>query len=134
MGEDFIQTRGENWMVRMLTGYMSGPLDVMHLNTAKEILRTKFLIGLLEEKTESFRRFEEYFGWTFPSPESQKCKNNLFYFDWHSGKAHSDPTEYDDQMIKKILMINMWDISLYEYSKQLFREQEGLFWENRTVP
>lgn len=39
--EDFIQTYGENWMVRTLTGCMSGPLQLVHLNLAKEILRRK---------------------------------------------------------------------------------------------
>jgi len=39
--EDFTQTYGENWMVRTLTGSMSGPLQLVHLNVAKEILRRK---------------------------------------------------------------------------------------------
>ena len=96
----------ENWMVRMLTGFMSGPLDIIHLNAAKEILRSKFLVGLLEQKTESFRRFEEFFGWKFPSPVSQTCKNNAFYFEWHSGNPHPMPKE-DDPLIKKIQLLNV---------------------------
>ena len=40
--EDFVRTSGENWMVRMLSGYMSGPLEALHLNAAKEVLRSKF--------------------------------------------------------------------------------------------
>lgn len=125
---DFVLTSGEeNWMVRTLTGYKSGPLEIAHLNAAKEILRSKFLIGLLEDKTESFRRFEEYFGWKFPSPVSQTCKNSMYYFEWHSGNPHPS-LEKEDQVYKKIITMNEWDVALYEYAQQLFQEQQALFW------
>lgn len=123
---EFIQTYGENWMVRSLTGCMSGPLETIHLNTAKEILRRKFLIGILDEKTESLRRFEEYFGWKFPSPVAQTCKNSMFYFEWHSGNPH--PKLEDEVVETKIRTLNKWDIDLYEYGKQLFDEQKQIFW------
>ncbi len=125
--EDFVKSSGENWMVRTLTGSMTGPLQVDHLNAAKEIFRTKFLIGILEDKTESLRRFEEYFGWKFPSPVSQTCKNNMFYFEWHSRNPHP-PLDPKDPIVEKIKRMNMWDVELYEYAKQLFFEQQGLFW------
>lgn len=124
--QEFAQSYGENWMVRTLTGRMSGPLRVMDLYIAKELLRKKFLIGLIEEKTESLRRFEEYFGWRFPSPVSQTCKNNMFYFEWHSRNPH--PPIENDVVYNNIKTWNMWDVSLYEYAKQLFHEQEQLIW------
>jgi hypothetical protein len=39
--EEFSKTEaaGQDWMVRTLTGTMSGPINESHLNTAKEILR-----------------------------------------------------------------------------------------------
>lgn len=126
--EEFVNASGENWMVRSLTGCMSGPLDVVHLNVAKEILRSKFLIGLIDDKTESFRRFEEYFGWKFPSPVSQTCKNSIIYFEWHSGNPHPKLSD-DDPIRLKIRNMNLWDVALYEYAKQLFKEQEVLFWD-----
>lgn len=142
IGEDFVrnqsleayaQSAGENWMVRMLTSSMSGPLEAIHLNTAKEILRSKFIIGLLDEKTESFRRFEEYFGWTFPSPVAQTCKNNMYYFEWHNKNIHPMPDD-DDPAIERMRKLNKWDIELYEYAKQLFREQKALFWSQQNEP
>ena len=128
--EEFVTTSGENWMVRTLTGFMSGQLELAHLNAAKEILRTKFLIGLVEEKTESFRRFEEFFGWRFPSPVAQTCKNNMIYFEWHSRNPHP-PLEEDDPLVTKIRDLNKFDAALYEYARQLFQEQEALFWDAR---
>jgi len=86
----------------------------------------QFLIGILDEKTESLRRFEEYFGWKFPSPVAQTCKNNMFYFEWHSGNPH--PQLEDKVIAMKIRTLNMWDVALFEYGKQLFQEQEHLFW------
>jgi hypothetical protein len=129
--EEFVQSSGENWMVRMLTGSMSGYIDAAYLNAAKEILRSKFLIGLLDEKTESLRRFEEYFWWTFPSPVSQTCKNTMFYFEWHGGNPH--PQHEGEAVLEKIRSINLWDMALYEYAKQLFKEQKSLFWNKADL-
>jgi len=86
------------------------------------------LIGLLDSKTESFRRFEEYFGWKFPSPVSQTCKNNMYYFEWISQNPHPVP-ESDDSVVSLIRIMNKFDVALYEYAKQLFEEQSALFWE-----
>jgi len=124
--EDFVQASGQNWMVRTLTGTMSGPIDETHLNAAKEVLRRKFLIGLMDAKTESFRRFEEFFGWNLPSPHSETCKNEIFYFNWHVKNPHPMPNE-NDSILVKIQRVNSWDIALYEYAQQLFREQGVLF-------
>ena len=100
------------------------------MNAAKEILRSKFLIALEEEKTESFRRFEEYFGWRFPSPVSQTCKNNMIYFEWHSRNPHPS-LEENDPLVTMIRDLNNFDAALYEYGCQLFQEQEALFWDAR---
>jgi hypothetical protein len=129
---DFVQTAEDNWMVRTLTGYMAGPLDKVHLDASKEILRSKFLIGLIEKKTESFRRFEEYFGWKFPNPVSQTCKNNMYYFDFQKINKYDQPDK-KDPALGKIRTLNMWDIALYEYTKQLFEEQKALFWKKSDL-
>jgi hypothetical protein len=115
----------ENWMVRSLTNTVSGPLTDEHLNIAKEILRTKFLIGLLDEKTESLRRIESYFGWKLPSRVSQTCKNNMFYFEPQSKNLHEqlDPSSKE---YETLVQHNQHDVDLYEYAVVLFEEQQGL--------
>jgi len=54
--EDYAQGNGieNNWMTRFLTNKMEGELTKEHLDQAKEILSTKFLIGLIETSHEIF--------------------------------------------------------------------------------
>ena len=123
--EDFATSVSENWMVRSLTNVMSGPLDESHLNVAKEIIRRKFLVGILDEKTESLRRIEAYFGWNLPSRVSQKCKNNMFYFEPQSKNIH-EPVNKDSREYMILKERNFFDLELYEYAKGLFEEQRSL--------
>lgn len=123
--EDFIITSGDNWMVRTLTGTVAdAPIDESNLNVAKETLRRKFLVGLLEDKTESFRRFEELLELGFPSPLSDSCKNRILYFDWHVKNPHPIP---DQAILGNIEKTNGFDVQLFEYARQLFQEQSKLF-------
>eukprot|EP00979_Chaetoceros_neogracilis_P009814 scaffold2250_cov289-Chaetoceros_neogracile.AAC.5 len=124
--DEFVRKSGQNWMVRTLTGAMVGPIDEMHLNAAKEMLRRKFLVGILAKKTESFRRFEEYFGWDVASSRSESCKNDIFYFNWHLKNPHPMPEEGDAIYIN-LKKVNALDIALYEYANQLFEEQSAIF-------
>jgi hypothetical protein len=50
-----------NWMTRFLSNTLAGKLLPEHEAIAKEVLRTKCIVGLLSEKTESMRRFELFF-------------------------------------------------------------------------
>ena len=50
-----------NWMTRFLSNTLAGKLLPEHEAMAKEVLRTKCIIGLLSEKTESLRRLELFF-------------------------------------------------------------------------
>jgi hypothetical protein len=124
--DEFVRSSGQNWMVRTLTGTMTGPIDQAHLHAAKEMLRRKFLVGTLEKKTESFRRFEEYFKWNVPSPRSDNCKNDIFYFNWHVKNPHPMP-EIGDAIYAQLERINVYDIAIYEYAQQLFDEQAVMF-------
>ena len=49
--------------VRILSESMTGPIDMDNLEIAKEVLRRKFIIGLLDNKRGSFARFDHYFKW-----------------------------------------------------------------------
>mmetsp|Transcript_7684 Transcript_7684/g.11744 ORF Transcript_7684/g.11744 Transcript_7684/m.11744 type:complete len:477 (-) Transcript_7684:167-1597(-) len=124
--EEFAADVSENWMVRTLTNTVTGSLDENHLKIAKEILRRKFLIGLLDEKTESLRRIQAYFGWKLPSRVSQTCKNNMFYFEPQSKNIH-DVLERDSEVYETLRRHNQFDMDLYEYAVELFNEQKAMF-------
>ncbi len=49
--------------VRMLSESMTGPIDMDNLAISKEVLRQKFIVGLLDNKRGSFARFDHYFKW-----------------------------------------------------------------------
>ncbi len=125
--EEFVSTSSSNWMVRTITGATTADnIDESHLNAAKELLRRKVLIGMLDEKTESFRRFEEFFGIGFESPLSDSCKNSILYFNWHVKNPHPLPKE-SDPIFSKIQRANHFDVQLHRYARQLFQEQAVLF-------
>lgn len=122
----FASDISENWMVRSLTNTMTGDLTEEHLQISKELLRTKFLVGLLDEKTESLRRIESYFGWKLPSRVSQTCKNNMMYFEPQSKNIHSVLNDETSEDYQVLLKHNQYDMELYEYAIQLFDEQKSL--------
>ena len=123
--EQFAADTSENWMVRSLTNAITGPLTEEHLVVAKEMLRTKFLIGLLDEKTESLRRIESYFGWNLPSKVSQTCKNNMFYFEPQSKNIH-EPLDPESREYEVLAKRNQYDMDLYDYAVSLFESQSAL--------
>ena len=132
--EQFVATAEENWMTRMLSNRMTGRIGRPELNVAKEVLRRKFLIGLWEDKNESLRRIELYFGWTFPdqvAENAQNCKNAKLHFDWHNKNPHQDMAN-EEALVRQIQAMNRYDIELYAYARQLFLEQSGMFWNGSS--
>lgn len=122
------QNRTEhNYLVRTLTNIPpSDPLTREHLTTAKEILRTKCLIGLLSEKEHSMRRFENYFHWDYSMDRTKQCHERLLHWDFFRKNPHPMIQEGSDQW-NRIVAKNELDMELYDYVKQLFHDQANLF-------
>ena len=123
------------------------PLNRNDLDVAKEILRRKCLIGLLDEKSESLKRFENFFGWNAEirhdsmvifggedtAQRAQKdkfrkeiadpeCKDRILHYNWE--KKHKHPLPEEDELSYRLLESkNRYDIELYVYARQLFDEQ-----------
>lgn len=115
-----------NWMTRFLSNELERDLTPRHLEVAKEVLRKKCLIGLLEKKAESFDRFEKFFGWTYPNKHSKECRDRLLNWGWSNKHSHPliEPGSSAWDLLSKK---NYFDMQLYEYSKQLFSEQARFF-------
>ena len=66
-------------MVRTLTKAYAGEISEDHLNIAKDIIKRKFLVGLLSKKVETMERIEKFFEWKYRvHPENQeKCREKL---------------------------------------------------------
>ena len=115
-----------NWMVRFLTGELTGDLTERHLDVAKELLRTYCLVGLMEEKAESIRRFESYLGFTYRGPEGRDCRDK--YLHWDYGNKHEHPPVEEGSTAWNLLYRkNELDMKLYEYALEVFQEQGKLF-------
>jgi hypothetical protein len=105
-------------------------------------------VGLFDEKTESLKRFEKFFGWnanvrrdslvlfggkdTADQSQAEKwrkeivkdeeCKDRLLHYDWEKKHKHPLPEE-GDISYSLLESKNRYDMELYVYARQLFDEQ-----------
>lgn len=118
-----------NWIIRFLTGEMDGTINESHLNIAKQMLSDYCLVGLMDEKEESMKRFEAYFGLEFTSPESQTCRDDLLSSDVANAKRNAEDVvkESFNPAWQLLRDQNLFDIELYEYALEVFKNQAKLF-------
>ena len=121
-----------NWMVRSLVNKMEGPLEPSDIAIAKEIIRQKCIVGLLDEMGETIRRFHSYFG--FENDEALTCSlQNFAAAGGSSSNSHKhpklDPNGATWEVIEKK---NSLDIRLYEYAIELWHEQ-GQWMKNENM-
>jgi hypothetical protein len=120
------QRAEHNWAVRFLSNELVRNVNERHLQMAKEVLRQKCLIGLLDDKAESFMRFSQYFGWHPKTKDQTDCRDRLLNWGWSNKHAHPEVEEGSivwELLYKK----NSLDMELYEYAKELFQEQAAMF-------
>ena len=121
----------ENWMTRQLA---NNPIDALtddDFALAKEVLRRKFFVGLIDQMEESMDRFERFFRWSYRvNPHNQeKCREGLLIGGGANRnvnatkKAHlKEGTEGWNLLAEK----NKYDLQLYDYVVELFDQQEDL--------
>ncbi len=121
-------------MTRWLSNQRTGDLSDRHLTLAKEVLRTKFVVGLLPEIEKSMQHFEKYFGWQIINrPHRKKCVEGLLS---HGANRHQTPQEgraKDPVGYDALLSQNKLDMELYRYAQQIFHKQSAYF-ENISRP
>ena len=139
-----------NFMTRTLVGKMDNqiPLTAVDLDVAKEILRRKCVVGLLDEKAESMKRFARLFGWDADVNHDslsllqgeaaasrakaerwksqivndEECEDKLLHINWLN--KHRHPALREGSVEYKVVKSkNSFDLELYYYAKQLFEEQ-----------
>lgn len=114
-----------NYMTRLLLNKPGGALSSHDLNTAKEIIRQKCLVGLYDKLEESIERFEKYFHWTGIDNlnNDQDCVNRVLTIGYR---------KYDIAPLVKqgsntwdlLYQQNIYDVQLYEFARVLFKLQE----------
>uniref|UniRef100_A0A7S1Y445 Sulfotransferase domain-containing protein n=1 Tax=Grammatophora oceanica TaxID=210454 RepID=A0A7S1Y445_9STRA len=121
--EEYASTSGSaenNWVTRFLVNKPGGVLREKDMVVAKEILRTKCLVGLFEEIEPSLARFQVYFGWDYhQSPmESSKCRRAVL--ERGDPRHDHEPLEQGSPAWNALATVNKYDMELYEYAKELF--------------
>jgi len=119
----------ENWVTRFLIHEYTNHLTEDHVTMAKEVMRRKVVVGLLDRFGDSLKRFELYFDWWRAkikpdAEEKMQCqqeralasKNHLH---------HPDPPE-SSAAFKKLAKLNWADMQLFQYAIDLFEEQQAL--------
>jgi hypothetical protein len=129
--------RGENnWMVRKLVGKdptaQLGPED---LNIAMEIIRNKFLIGLMDRYNESVHRFNKFLGVDESSPRSQQCmaefteaKASNKRGKKNDGNSYEHPEAKEGSPAwKSLAEIHSYDVALFKFIRQEYGNQAHLY-------
>lgn len=126
----------ENWVTRFIVHHYTGRLTKEHLEEAKQVMRNKMIVGLLENFQESLKRFELYFDWWSMNKEKGIATHMVTCQQNHERTAqnkvsHPFPSE-DDPGYKRLVQLNWADQELYEYAKQLYAEQ-GVFVKHKDA-
>mmetsp|Transcript_22883 Transcript_22883/g.33240 ORF Transcript_22883/g.33240 Transcript_22883/m.33240 type:complete len:338 (+) Transcript_22883:96-1109(+) len=125
----------EEWLTKSSTAaemknpYMRSLLHKQRFNDddlekAKDILRTKFLVGLTTKMEESVDRFDKYFGW-YDNEKRSECKRKAIQKGVN--KNPHDALKEDSKAWDILAEMNKWDLQLYEFIVQLYEEQGELF-------
>ena len=138
----------ENQQVRTLLGLSSETtLTLHHVETAKHILRRKFVVGIYEWFDVSIVRYEKYFGWwdrmnVLRNESVNNCHYHVIERRKGSGvdkdadnnnnnnnnnRFHKRETTTASANTYSILLSRNWaDVELYHAAKTLFAEQAKL--------
>jgi hypothetical protein len=121
-----------NWVTRFLVNKVGGKLDKKDMVTAKEILRTKCLIGLYDDMEASLRRFSQYFGWSKENTSNaDECRTAVVQAGDH--RHDHPPIQKYGKEWNALVEVNQFDLELYEYARILYRYQgEQIFGETAS--
>lgn len=111
-----------NWMVRTLVGKMKGPISIMDVELAKDILERKCVVGLLHRFEESIDRFHAFFG---DGDESAlRCAKSRFVRrNELSNRNSHEHLDRNSELYKFLMEKNAYDVELFRFAKNLFEVQ-----------
>lgn len=98
------------------------------LSLAKETIRSRFVVGLMEEMEESIQRFNTVIGINDDNTVRHKtCMEQYFGKESKKKNSNSHPkVEKDSPAWQLLAEKNSFDIELYEYILELFEEQREI--------
>jgi hypothetical protein len=117
-------------------------LTTEDLELAKEIVRTKFVVGLMDSFDESVHRFNVFLGVDESDARNQQCigqftstegdshasANRKVIATKNQWNSYSHPdVEFGSPAWVSLSKIHFFDILLYRYVREIFDEQRTLF-------
>lgn len=133
---DFVD---DDWMTRALVNKMYGEvLTPKDMQTAKEILRRKAIIGLYDAPLVSFKKYARYFNWDqvrtggFFTLETEQCIENLIEVAKSKDEVlgamnlNDDDAKEGSTAWKTMMGRNKFDYELFMYGQVLYKYQIGL--------
>jgi hypothetical protein len=120
-----------NWVTRFLVNKPGGALERTDMVLAKEILRSKCLVGIFDEMESSLAHFAAYFDWTSKGTSPAAAADCQKAVAQAGDKRHNHPPVLGNSPEwEAIAHANKFDLELYEYAKRLYRHQaEQIFHE-----
>lgn len=112
-----------NWMTRFLVNKHGGRLRSEDMVVAKEILRTKCLVGLFEDLEPSMARFQVYFGWSQKQPVEQTSACRSAVIQAGDPRLKNQEVDKESTAWQALAAVNQYDLELYEYAKALYKLQ-----------
>mmetsp|Transcript_19320 Transcript_19320/g.45218 ORF Transcript_19320/g.45218 Transcript_19320/m.45218 type:complete len:369 (+) Transcript_19320:211-1317(+) len=120
----------ENFLVKKINGKgLADPVDEKDLVVAKEIVRRRFIVGLMSDMEESVRRFNIMLGIDRNTVKSKDCHNEYFGDSMPSKNTNSNshpevtPGSHEYDVIAER---NALDMVLYKYIQFLYSEQRSM--------
>lgn len=119
-----------NHMTSFIGGCWSPAItDDICLQWSKELLRTKFVIGLQDDIYGAMELYEDYFFWDYDSPQVKSCKRDVikseFDRDFAVYQSVGERIKEDSKLYQTIVEKNSFDMELYWYAVELQKFQRA---------
>jgi len=118
-----------NHLVKKLAGKIQRDTATEEdLKLAKETLKNRFVVGLMNEMEESIHRFNTVIGIDEEDDaQNRKCMKSYFGAGVRKQNSNAHPkVEKDSPAYKLLAKQNNLDLQLYEYVVKLFKEQKDI--------
>ena len=117
----------DSWMTRQLTGTMPWvSLTEAHLEQAKNVMKTKIFVGVLNEMPESLRQMRAHFGW---EEKIENCQKKMLQKQTELAPHLRNPgaPPRGEEVWLAVIEKEKWDMALYYYGLELFAEQRNRY-------
>jgi hypothetical protein len=98
----------------------SDQITVEDFELAKEIILSKAMILLVDDKLGSWAKVATWMKWN-EDKKARKCVDSVLLVDWP--KVNHPAFEKDSNTSKALVQRNQWDLQLFEFAVQLYQQQ-----------